>query len=56
MSSTERSPGLTIAQWMTYWLENIAACKVTEGTMSGYRPLVERHIVPGLGAHQLSTL
>lgn len=46
----------TVAQWLTYWLDNIAAEKVTEGTMSGYRPLVERHIVPGLGAHRLQAL
>jgi len=46
----------TVATWLTYWLENIAAEKVTEGTLSGYRPLVERHIVPGLGAHLLTHL
>jgi integrase len=47
---------LTVAQWLSYWLENIAAAKVTEGTMSGYRPLVERHLIPGLGKHRLERL
>lgn len=46
----------TVEQWMTYWLDNIAGAKVTEGTMSGYRPLVERHIIPGLGGHPLADL
>ncbi|HEY6798593.1 MAG TPA: tyrosine-type recombinase/integrase [Kineosporiaceae bacterium] len=46
----------TVAQWILYWLDNIAAERVTEGTMSGYRPLVERHIIPGLGAHRLAAL
>lgn len=47
---------LTVAQWLTYWLDNIAAAKVTEGTMSGYRPLVRRHLIPGLGKHRLDRL
>jgi integrase len=46
----------TVEEWLRYWLDNIAAEKVTEGTMSGYRPLVERHIIPGLGAHRLNAL
>ena len=47
---------LTVAQWLAYWLDNIAAAKVTEGTMSGYRPLVRRHLIPGLGKHRLDRL
>jgi integrase len=47
---------LTVAQWLAYWLDNIAAAKVTEGTMSGYRPLVLRHLIPGLGKHRLDRL
>jgi integrase len=46
----------TVAQWILYWLEHVAAERITEGSMGGYRPLVERHIVPGLGAHRLQAL
>lgn len=47
---------LTVAQWLAYWLDNIAAAKITEGSMTGYRPLVERHLIPGLGKHRLDRL
>lgn len=47
----------TVAQWLTYWLENVATPPhVAENTHLGYKVDVERHLVPGLGAHWLEKL
>lgn len=40
---------LTVEQWFTYWLEQVAAKRVRPGTLNGYRSVVNGHIVPGLG-------
>lgn len=47
----------TVGQWLTYWVENIAAPPhVAENTHLGYRVDVNRHLIPGLGAHRLERL
>jgi integrase len=47
----------TVGQWLNYWVENIAAPPhVAENTHLGYRVDVNRHLVPGLGAHRLDRL
>jgi integrase len=46
----------TVAAWLTHWLENIAAPAVRDNTISGYRVAVNRHLIPGVGAHKLTTL
>lgn len=47
----------TVAQWLTYWVENIAAPPhVAENTHLGYRVDVNKHLIPGLGAHRLERL
>jgi len=47
----------TVGQWLTYWIENIAAPPhVAENTHLGYRVDVDRHLIPGLGAHRLERL
>src|SRR5690242_12558365 len=43
----------TVEQWLTHWLENIAAPFVRENTFAGYRVAVNVHLVPGLGKHRL---
>lgn len=40
---------LTVEQWFTYWLEQVAAKRVRPGTFNGYRSVVTKHIIPGLG-------
>lgn len=40
---------LTVEEWLTYWVDNIAAKEVTPGTLAGYRGMVTNHIGPGLG-------
>ncbi|GAA1029925.1 site-specific integrase [Virgisporangium ochraceum] len=46
----------TVAKWLTHWVENIAVNAVRENTISGYRVAVNRHLVPGIGAHRLERL
>lgn len=46
----------TVAQWLTHWVENIAAAVVRENTLSGYRVAVNKHLIPGIGAHRLDKL
>jgi integrase len=47
----------TVGRWLTYWVGNIAAPPhVAENTHLGYLVDVNRHLVPGLGAHRLERL
>ncbi|WP_331949053.1 tyrosine-type recombinase/integrase [Pengzhenrongella sp.] len=46
----------TVAQWLTHWVENIAAPSVRPSTLSGYRVAVNIHLIPALGAHRLIAL
>ncbi len=46
----------TVAQWLTHWLDNIAALSVRENTIAGYRVAVNKHLIPGVGAHRLEKL
>jgi len=40
---------LTVQQWFTYWLEQVASKRVRPGTFNGYKSVVNQHIVPALG-------
>ena len=53
-----RKPGQrwTVEQWLTHWVENIAAPTVRPTTLAGYRFAVNKHLVPGVGAHRLDRL
>lgn len=46
----------TVEQWLTYWLNNIAAKRVRPNTLAGYRSLVTRHIIPAIGIVRLDKL
>lgn len=46
----------TVEGWLTHWVENIAAPSVRENTLSGYRVAVNKHLIPGLGAHRIDRL
>jgi integrase len=45
-----------VAEWMTYWLENIAAERNRPSTLAAYATYVNRYIVPLLGRHRLDRL
>jgi integrase len=46
----------TVEQWLTHWLDNIAAHSVRYKTLVGYRTDITRHLVPGIGAHRINKL
>lgn len=47
----------TVATWLTHWIENIAVPpNISENSHSGYRVDVEKHLIPGVGAHRLDRL
>jgi integrase len=43
----------TVERWLTHWLENIARPSVRYKPYIGYRTAVNRHLIPGLGAHRI---
>ncbi|MDN5920474.1 MAG: site-specific integrase [Pseudonocardia sp.] len=57
-SATVRSPGRvwTVGEWLTHWVETIAAASVKENTLAGYRVALRTHLTPGVGAHRLDRL
>lgn len=46
----------TVEEWLTHWLEDIAAPFVKVNTLSGYRVAVNYHLIPGIGKHKLTAL
>ncbi|NUS86745.1 MAG: tyrosine-type recombinase/integrase [Streptomyces sp.] len=47
----------TVKAWLTHWLENITPPPVVRATTySAYRVAVNRHLIPGIGRHQLKRL
>lgn len=46
----------TVEQWLTHWLDNIAAPSVRATTLFTYRVAVRNHLIPGVGAHRLDRL
>lgn len=44
---------MTVQQWFTYWLREIAVKKVRPNTFDGYRRTVENHIIPAIGKIKL---
>src|SRR5687767_7902827 len=47
---------LTVAEWLTYWLENIVAEKNRPNTVRTYTTYVNRYLIPLLGHHRLDRL
>lgn len=46
----------TVEEWLTYWVEHIAAPNVRDNTAAGYRVAVNTHLIPGVGKHRLDKL
>lgn len=57
-SGNPPKPGMapTVKEWLTHWVENIAAPTVKYRTLSGYRTAVYYHLIPGLGAHRIDKI
>jgi integrase len=46
-----------VDKWLTHWIDNIAVPpNVSDNTHAGYRVDVEKHLIPGIGAHWLDRL
>lgn len=50
------SDDATVEQWLNYWLDNVAALKVRDRTLVGYRGYVKTWLIPHLGRHRLDKL
>lgn len=46
----------TVEQWLTYWVEQIAAKEVAPNTVAGYRSIVYNHLIPAIGPVKLNKL
>jgi integrase len=53
---TATSGTMTVAAWLDYWLDNIAARRVRPRVMEGYRATVRLHITPAIGHRRLARL
>jgi hypothetical protein len=56
---TVRAPGSksqTVADWLTHWLDNIAAPNVWYKTEEGYRTDIHKHLIPRIGAHKMAKI
>jgi integrase len=53
-----RKPGrtMTVEQWLTHWLENIARPSVKYKAYCAYRTAVHHHLIPGLGKHRIDKI
>jgi integrase len=56
-SGTPVAPaGLTLAEYLTEWLDQVAAPRVRASTLYGYRNSSERYLIPRLGRRKLGAL
>ncbi len=48
--------GVTVGVYLAWWLDNEARHNVSPKTLQVYRYIVEKHVIPSLGACQLEKL
>jgi len=56
---TVRAPGSktqTVADWLTYWLEEIARPHIRYKTYEGYENDIRNHLIPRIGAHKMERI
>ncbi len=42
-------PQQTVEQFLEYWLEDVHKARIRQGTYVGYRIILDKHLIPGLG-------
>lgn len=47
---------LTCGRWLDYWVESVKRTTIAPSTYESYRGLIDRHLIPTLGALRLSEL
>jgi integrase len=55
MTSAAGRP-MTVEEWLTYWVENIASVRVRPRTLDSYRSMIRMHLVPHIGQRRLDQL
>ena len=50
------SKSQTVADWLTYWLDEIAAPNIRYKTEEGYRTDIHKHLIPRIGAHKMAKI
>ncbi|OLF04712.1 site-specific integrase [Actinophytocola xinjiangensis] len=53
---TPRDKSQTVAEWLTYWLEEIARPHIRYKTYEGYENDIRKHLVPHIGAHKMARI
>lgn len=51
-----RSKSQTVADWLTYWLEEIARPRIRYKTYEGYENDIRNHLIPRIGAHKMERI
>jgi integrase len=51
-----RSKSQTVADWLTYWLEEIARPYIRYKTYEGYENDIRNHLIPRIGAHKMDRI
>ena len=47
---------MTVADFLTHWLDTVAAHRVRATTLADYRHTIQKHLVPSLGSHKVQRL
>ena len=47
---------ITVAEYLIDWLENTASMQISPTTYKGYKYIIDRHLIPGIGKIYLSNL
>ncbi len=47
---------ISVEDWLTYWVDNIAPARVRARTLQGYRSIIRMHLVPRIGQRRLDQL
>jgi len=55
-TAPKAGPKWTVEKWLRHWVENIAAPTVRYKTITTYRTVVYKHLIPGIGAHKLERI
>lgn len=51
-----RSKSQTVADWLTYWLNDVVGPNIRYKTYEGYEGDIRNHLVPRIGAHKLERI
>jgi hypothetical protein len=47
---------MTVEEWFTYWVENVAPSRVRPRTLASYRAMIRIHLLPYIGKRRLDQM